>query len=194
MEGSKNEENVKNEQNGQGGEENVSQASGQVSAGSEEKSKGFDVSGAAGSSDEGMEELLKQILAADKKEVKYAKAAAFFTFGLFAVMLAAVVILVPKVVETLSSINKTAISVEQTITEAANAIENAEQTIKNIDAMSGSLTTTSDTMNQMLVENSENLAEAVDKMNKVDFDSLNQAIKDLEDAVGPFARLMNRLK
>lgn len=186
--------NAANEKNEVKEAENARKQEDTAAAEKQEQNNGVNTQGISGENKESVEELLKQILKAEKKEGRYAKASAFFTFGLFVILLAAVVILVPKVVETLTNINNTAISVEATITEAAKAIENAEQTIENIDAMSGSLTTTSDTMNSMLVDNSQNLMEAVNKMNNIDFEGLNEAIKDLQDAVGPFAKFMNRLK
>ena len=60
--------------------------------------------------------------------------------------------------------------------------------------MTSSITGTSENMNSMLTDNSQSLTDAVDKMNNIDFDGLNKAIKDLQDAVGPFASFMNRFR
>ena len=138
-------------------------------------------------SGEGMEELLRQILEADKKEVKYAKRAAFFMMGIFLIFLVAAIIIVPKVVETLANVNRTVIT-------AGETLEDANEAIKNINTMSASITETSESMNTMLTDNSESLTDAVAKMNKIDFAGLNQAIQDLQDAVGPFATFMNKFK
>ena len=137
--------------------------------------------------EEGMEELLRQILEAVKNEVKYAKRAAFFMMGLFVVFLVAAIIVIPKVVETLSNVNTAVVSAGETLKGADDAIE-------NINKMSDSITKTSDNMNSMLTDNSESLTAAVEKMNSIDFDGLNSAITDLQDAVGPFADFMNRFK
>ncbi|MBQ9606234.1 MAG: hypothetical protein IJV16_03560 [Lachnospiraceae bacterium] len=137
--------------------------------------------------EEGMEELLRQILEADKNEVKYAKRAAFFMMGLFVVFLVAAIIVIPKVVETLSNVNTAVVSAGETLKGADDAIE-------NINKMSDSITKTSDNMNSMLTDNSESLTAAVEKMNSIDFEGLNSAITDLQDAVGPFADFMNRFK
>ena len=136
---------------------------------------------------ESVEELLKQILEADKKEVKYAKRAAFFMMGVFVVFLVAAVIVIPKVVETLSYVNNTVIA-------AGETLKGADEAIVNINQMSTSITKTSDNMNSMLTDNSQALTDAVEKMNSIDFDGLNSAIKDLQDAVGPFAGFMNKFK
>lgn len=136
---------------------------------------------------EEMEELLRKLLETNKKEVRYARLAAFFMMALFLVFLAAAVILVPKVVETLSYANNTIVS-------AGQILEEADETIKNINTMSSSITQTSDNMNGMLTENAQELTKAVENMNSIDFDGLNKAIKDLQDAVGPFASFMNKFR
>ena len=136
---------------------------------------------------ESMEELLRQILEADRKEVKYAKRASIFAFGLFVILLVAAVVIVPKVIETLTNIDTIVIQAGSTIEEAGTALD-------NINEMSGSITQTSENMNPMLTDNSESLTDAVEKMNNIDFEGLNQAISDLQDAVGPFASFMNKFK
>lgn len=143
-------------------------------------------------SGESMEDLLRQILEADKKEVRYAKMAAIFTFGLFVILLAAAIIIVPKVVTTLASVNNTLITVGKTIETANGTIEQANGAIDGINTMTSSITETSDNMNSMLTDNAEVLTDAVEKMNNIDFEGLNQAIQDLQDAVGPFATFMKK--
>ncbi len=138
-------------------------------------------------SSQSTEELLRQILEADIKEVKYAKRAAFFMMGIFLIFLVAAIIIVPKVVSTLSSANTAIMAANDTLAQANEALS-------GINTMTGSITGTSDKMNSMLVDNSEALTDAVDKMNNIDFEGLNQAIQDLQDAVGPFAGFMNKFK
>lgn len=141
----------------------------------------------AGNGGESMEDLLRQILEADKKEVKYARRAAFFMTGIFVIFLVAAIIIVPKVIATLSYVNSTAIAANDTLTQANEAIA-------GINTMTSSITGTSDNMNSMLTDNSQALTDAVEKMNGIDFAGLNQAIQDLQDAVGPFASFMNKFK
>lgn len=143
------------------------------------------VTGVNGS--ESVEDLLRQILDADKKEVKYAKRAAFFMMCIFVIFLVAAIIIVPKVVETLANVNTTVIT-------AGKTLESANAAIDNINTMSASITETSDNMNTMLTDNSKSLTDAVAKMNDIDFEGLNKAIQDLQDAVGPFATFMNKFK
>ena len=156
----------------------------------EEKSEEQKVLNPAGN--ESMEDLLRQILEADKNEVKYAKRAAFFMTGLFVIFLVAAVIIVPKVVETLSHVNTAVIAAGETLKGADDTLQSVNEAIENINTMSASITDTSENMNAMLTDNAQALTDAVDKMNAIDFDTLNKAIKDLHDAVGPFANFMNK--
>ena len=141
-----------------------------------------------------IEGLLQQILESSQKEAKHAKWAARFTFGLFLLFLIAGVILVPKVVFTLATVNSTIITAGQTIENANGTIESVNEAIKGVNQMTSSITGTSENMNSMLTDNSQSLTDAVEKMNNIDFEGLNQAIQDLQDAVGPFANFMNRFR
>ena len=137
---------------------------------------------------------MKQILEADRKEVKYAKRAAVFTCGLFVIMLVAAIIIVPRVVNTLKTVDDALLTAVDTIQSAQGTIDNVNEAIEGVNQMTSSITGTSENMNTMLTDNSQSLTDAVDKMNNIDFDGLNKAIKDLQDAVGPFASFMNRFR
>lgn len=136
---------------------------------------------------ESTEELLKKILESTNRETKYAKRAARFTLGIFLVLLVAMVILIPRITETLTEVNKAVITANATIVKADAAID-------NINEMSTSITKTSNSASGMIEDNSEALTSAVQKMSAIDFEGLNTAIQDLQDAVGPFAKFMNSFK
>lgn len=135
----------------------------------------------------GTQELLKQILESTEKETKYAKRAARFTMGIFLVLLVAMLILIPKVTSTLTEVNKAVVNANSIVAKADTAID-------NIDEMSTSITKTSKSMDSMIEDNSDSLTASVQKLSNIDFDGLNQAIQDLQDAVGPFAKFMNTFK
>ena len=48
-------------------------------------------------------------------------------------------------------------------------------------------------MNKLVDDNGSNLAAAVKSLSEIDFEGLNKAITDLQDAVGPMASLMKKL-
>lgn len=137
--------------------------------------------------DESTVELLKKILESTEKETKYAKRAARFTIGIFLVLAIAMAIVIPKVVVTLTNVDAAVLKADDTMVQAQAAID-------NINTMSNSITETSKNMNTMLGDNSDALTDAVKKMSNIDFEGLNKAIQDLQDAVGPFATFMNKFK
>ncbi len=47
---------------------------------------------------------------------------------------------------------------------------------------------------KLLSENSKELTESIKEISEIDFDGLNKAIKDLQDAVGPMASFMNKFR
>ena len=125
-------------------------------------------------------ELLTEIRNETRKQVKFAKISAAFIGGIFVIILVAAIILVPRVSVTLQ--------------HADQLIGNANLALADITRMSNSVGDMSKKVDQLLADNSEKLTESVEKLSSIDFAGLNKAIKDLQDAVGPFANLMNRWK
>lgn len=77
-------------------------------------------------------------------------------------------------------------------------LDRADDTLTNIDSLArtaeAALTTANaaaDNANRLVADNADAVAEAMEKFNSVDFDSLNRAIKDLADIVAPLARVSN---
>ena len=81
-----------------------------------------------------------------------------------------------------------------TLQHADQLIGNANLALADITRMSNSVGDMSKKVDQLVADNSEKLTESVEKLSSIDFAGLNKAIKDLQDAVGPFANLMNRWK
>ncbi len=125
-------------------------------------------------------ELLTEIRNETRKQVKFAKISAAFIGGIFVIILVAAIILVPRVSVTLQ--------------HADQLIGNANLALADITRMSNSVGDMSKKVDQLVADNSEKLTESVEKLSSIDFAGLNKAIKDLQDAVGPFANLMNRWK
>lgn len=133
------------------------------------------------------EEILKKLADNSDRSLKLQKLRTTLVLLILAMILLSVFMVVPKVVKTLREVEKAAITVEETASKA-------QTTIDEIDKMANSLTTTGDGINSLLSDNSEKLTESLDKMSQIDFDGLNQGIRDLQDAIGPFANLMNSFK
>lgn len=130
------------------------------------------------------EALIKKLADNSDRSLRLQRLSTVLVLLILSMILFSVFMVVPKVVSTLREVEKAAITVEE-------AASKAQTTIDEIDKMAGSLTTTGDGINSLINENGEKLTQSLDKMSQIDFDGLNQGIKDLQDAIGPFANLMN---
>lgn len=133
------------------------------------------------------EELLKKLADNSAKSLKFHRITTFCMIGMLAVFAICALVIVPPTLATIQEIHKTVTQVGDTVTQASELIEEIDKTAKELQETSGA-------MNDLLTENSETITESLDKMSKIDFDGLNQGIKDLQDAVGPFANFMNKFR
>lgn len=78
--------------------------------------------------------------------------------------------------------------------DAQGLLETADTAISNISAMSDEVTQVSKSLNGFVTDNAQTLTDAATDISNIDFEGLNGAIRDLQDAVGPFAKMMNRFK
>ncbi len=128
-------------------------------------------------------DTLKELLEWEKKEAKYAKMTSRLLFALVLIFLVSAIIIVPKAVTVLENTNKAVVT-------AQDSLEKVDEQLDSIKVMTDSITQTSENMNTMVEDNAEELTEAVKKMQGIDFEGLNTAIKDLQDAVKPMAKMM----
>ncbi|MCQ2505301.1 MAG: hypothetical protein MJ103_08710 [Saccharofermentans sp.] len=128
-------------------------------------------------------ELLLELVKSQKEDSRGQKITAIATVAMFAAVLIALVILVPKVIVTLNSIQdmvkQTQVAVEQTQT----FVQSANESLNGIDEMIANVDT-------LVTENTQNVADAMENFNSVDFERLNQAIDDLASIIEPLARLL----
>ncbi|WP_026523183.1 MULTISPECIES: hypothetical protein [unclassified Butyrivibrio] len=123
----------------------------------------------------------------NEKILKFQKLQTFCTAGIFVVILIAVIMVVPRAVKLLDQ--------AQSVAEGAmSTLEKADSTLADISEMADSIEQTGEDMNKLIKDNESTLTESLDKMSQIDFDGLNKAITDLQDAVGPFASFMNKFR
>ncbi|MBR4530464.1 MAG: hypothetical protein IKO80_09330 [Lachnospiraceae bacterium] len=125
------------------------------------------------------EKIYEELLRCSKKEVFYTRLAAIFTGALFLAVAIALWIVIPQVTATLENAN--------------TLLTGANRTLQDIDAMSASLTETSNSLNALVGDNAKTLTDSVQKLSSIDFDGINSAVHDLETAVGPLADAVNKL-
>lgn len=146
-----------------------------------------DVDVSEGSEDKERIELLRAIKKNTSRTFMMQCVSSCCMVGILIALLFTVFSLLPMVMETLRTVTDTVTTVNDLALEADGAI-------KEINTMSRSITATSERVSGVIEDNAETLTDAVTQINNIDFEGLNKAIKDLEDAVGPFATAANSLK
>ena len=125
-------------------------------------------------------DILTEIRDLSKKRLFFQRIQTCCMAATLLVVLAAAVIMVPRASATLEHINAVAVK--------------AEDSLEKVDEMTASMDNASDNLNQLVSANGEALSSAVKSLSEVDFDGLNKAITDLQDAIGPMANFMNRFR
>lgn len=108
-----------------------------------------------------------------KKQLFYTRIFAVSMFLVALVVIGSVLILLPKVNETISYANETMINMNQTMEE---------------------LTVVFQSVNELVTSNEASVGQAIEKLNAVDIESLNSAIGDLNAVVEPMAKFFDKFK
>ena len=133
-------------------------------------------------------ELLERMEQTNKKQVFYARLQ--FLFTVVAALCCVVLLLsgmsiLPKLQETAVQAEAVLTNLETVTTELAKVdlnsmVQNMDTLLTDVDGLVGT--------SQVGVE------QAMEKLNAIDFDALNDAIKDLSDVIDPIARFFNKYK
>lgn len=132
-------------------------------------------------------ELLEEILEENKIRTFYSKVTAISTVGILAVIVVCMLILLPRTDELIRNADTAIDAAKVTLAEAESAAVGLSQMSRNV-------TQTSKNVDAFVSENSTVIADTMTDISAIDYESLNKAIKDLEDAVAPFASFMNKFK
>lgn len=138
--------------------------------------------------DQKMLDLLERMEKANRKQVAYARLQ--FVFSAVAAMCCAVLLffglkVLPQLQEAAIQAETVLTNLETVTTELAQVdlssmVENVDTLVTNVDGLVGT--------SQSAVE------QTMMKINGVDFDALNEAIKDLSDVIEPIAKFFNNFK
>lgn len=126
------------------------------------------------------EELLIEIRNLTKKKLLWQKISTCCIAAIAGIVLVTMVIVIPQLEATLNHINDTAIKAQDSLNEANTMITSITEASENFDSL--------------VAKNGEGLTSAVESMSKIDFEGLNEAIKDLQDAIGPLAAFMSKFR
>ena len=133
------------------------------------------------------EELLKELAANSKKQLFYAKLGALTALITAAALVICLIILVPSAVKTINHAN-------EVMAKASGTIELADTAIASVTGMSNSITVMWKNMDTFITENAESVEQVMKKLDEIDFEGLNSAIKDLGDVVEPLAKFFGKFK
>lgn len=122
-----------------------------------------------------------------KKQLFYERVRTLATLVIAVGMFICIVTVLPVILTTVQRANDIMLQASETIVLADAAIE-------SITEMSATITEMGDNMDAFITENSESIADVMKKVEAVDFETLNKAIKDLSDVVEPFANFFGRFK
>ncbi len=120
--------------------------------------------------------LLTEIRNIQKKQLFWQKITTCAVVAASIVIIFSAFKIVPKVGVVLDNIEDAAVSANNSLVE--------------VDVMIDSITNASENLNKLVDENGATLTEAVTNLSEVDYEGLNQAIRDLQDTVGPLAEFM----
>lgn len=132
---------------------------------------------------EGVQEQTKIL----KKQLFYERVRTLAALVIAGGILFCMVTVVPVVLSTAKRANDVMLQASETIVLADAAIE-------SITEMSNTITSMGDNMDTFITENSKSVEEVMKKVEAVDFEGLNKAIKDLGDVVEPFANFFGKFK
>lgn len=113
-----------------------------------------------------------------RKQYRMSQITAFASVVILAVVLYTCSVFIPKVNVTYE--NMQMIMEDMKVITSELAESDIDQMIANVD--------------RLAVDSQKTVSEAMEKINEIDINGLNAAIKNLSDVVGPFAEFFNRFR
>ena len=95
------------------------------------------------------------------------------------------ILIVPKAIGTINQAN-------QIMEQATETISLANTAIESVTTMSQSITDMGTNMDTFITDNGESVEAVMTKLEEIDFEGLNTAIKDLGDVVEPLAKFCGK--
>ncbi len=128
-----------------------------------------------------MDELIKY----SKKQLFYARVRTLASIVTAGGLVICLFILMPVVLDSVTKANAIMEQASETIILADTALE-------SITEMSDSITEMGDSMDTLIMENAESVEAVMKKIEAVDFEGLNSAIKDLGTVIEPLAKFFKK--
>ena len=115
-----------------------------------------------------------------KKQLFFQRISAIAIIIMMLCVVFAVMRIVPQVETTLSHVNDVALK--------------AQDSLAKVDEMTDGLVKTTGNLNKLVDDNAVELTNAVKSISEIDFEGLNNAITDLQGAVGPISNFFGKFR
>ncbi len=137
------------------------------------------------SNNSGEAEILQALLESSNKQLRLARIRTIFVAIMSCAIVIALLAIVPKVV-ALSN------EASDLMAQASEVIDNANTAIDELNEMSASISSMGTNVDKVITENADAMAEVVQKMNDVDFESLNNGIQDFVSVIEPMSKFFGK--
>lgn len=144
-------------------------------------------------------ELLCELVKREAGRKHVGRLAALSVSLLSVVLLISALILVPRLTDTLARANATLEQANETLARTQLLVEKGQTELEKLDKLIAvaeeslaSVDDMADNINGVVVENTQKLREAVEKLDEIDLQKLNQAIADLTNLISPLGKLFGR--
>ncbi|MBR1861850.1 MAG: hypothetical protein IJ796_08325 [Lachnospiraceae bacterium] len=138
------------------------------------------------------EELLEEILKYQKRGSRITRIAAFAVIFIVVIFAGALALMIPRAVNLLDHARESLAEIDYLIDETGDLITNTNNLVENFNDLSDGTTALIDNANKMISDNTDAITETVQKLNDVDFETLNQAIQDFSAVVEPLSKFFKR--
>ena len=123
--------------------------------------------------------LLEELTEQNRQQTASLKKQLFVTRVLAAAVIAVFLLIVPPMLQIISQ-------GQETLVEATDTLQTAQETLTDIQTLFDE--------NGLVWQSSEALSQATEKLNRMDIESLNSAIRDLGAVVEPLAEFFGKFK
>ncbi len=138
------------------------------------------------------DELLQEILKYQKKNARLTRISAIAVLVMACVFAVALALLIPKAVKLVDNAMGSLAQVDELMEDTGVVMQNLNDISVEVNTVISDAQVLIDNSNTMVEDNTDAITETVQKMNQVDFETLNKAINDLSDVVEPLANFFNK--
>ena len=127
-------------------------------------------------------ELLQELVRLETSRLRHARFATFICIVLVAALAVMGVVYGPRLASLLEN-------AEDTVVKISALTEDAEDLAKNVKTLTSDANHMVQNINRVVINNTKAVTDALEKLNSIDFERLNEAVNDLADTVAALSNL-----